>query len=103
MSSLVDVLGFVAGAIWMCSAIYFQMVRTRSVHPAYVASLFLIGVALMMGSSALALRDTQTVQVLAIAGNVLFIALGLGVWYALESAADLQDRKVTDPDDVSHQ
>jgi len=93
MNSVVNALGAVAGTIWICAALYFQMLRSRSVHPAYVATLFLIGVALMMSSSALALRGPKTIELFAVIGNALFIGLGIGVWYILEKAAELQDRK----------
>lgn len=83
--SIVDVLGAFAGSLWMCAAFYFQMIRARSIHPAYVSALFLIGVALLMGSAAVAVDGPTTVTLLAIAGNVLFILLGIGVWYALET------------------
>jgi len=100
-SALVDVMGAVAGGIWISAAMYFQMVRTRHVHPAYVGALFLIGVALMMGSAALAVRGPQTVEILAITGNALFAGLGIGVWIVLERAADIEIRKQVDTDQDS--
>lgn len=87
-SEVVDLLGMLAGAIWMYGAIHFQLVRTRTVHPAIVTVLFLVGVALMLLSSALALSGRTLVVVLAAAGNTLFLVLGIGVWYLLERHAD---------------
>jgi CHASE2 domain-containing sensor protein len=96
---LVNALGTVAGAVWMAAALYFQLLRARPVHPAYVTVLFLIGVALMMGSSAIAIEGQPgTVELLGIAANVLFIALGLAVWYGLERYADLEERKAAGED-----
>ena len=97
-SSIVNIVGAIAGTIWICASLYFQMVRARSVHPAYVAVLFLIGVSLMMGSAALAVRGPQTVEILAVAANAMFAGLGIGVWYILEKAADLEARKTPDED-----
>jgi len=96
---LVNALGTVAGGVWMIAAFYFQMLRARQVHPAYVAVLFLVGLALLLGSSAFVLEGQPgTVEVLGIAANALFIVVGLGVWYALERHADLQERKATGED-----
>lgn len=93
MSSLVDALGMVAGAIWMCAAIYFQLIREGDVHPAYVMALFCIGTALMMLSAAVALPNrTMTVEILAVVAHLIFIVLGLGAWYTLERYADRRDR-----------
>jgi len=96
---LVDVLGAIAGTTWIAAAMYFQFIRREQVHPVYVSVLMLIGVALMMGSSALALAGRPgTVEILGIAANVLFILLGLGAWYALERYADLEERKAAGED-----
>ena len=90
-TSLVNIFGMLAGTIWMCAAFYFQMVTGRSIHPAYVSSLFLIGVALMMSSSALALKSPGTIETLAIAGNIIFCVLGIGVWYSLWKSQALDE------------
>lgn len=92
-SVLVDVLGMIAGATWLCAALYFQMIRRKRVHPAFVAALSLIGVALMMASSAFALRSPGVGEILAVGANVIFIALGLAVSVGLEKHAKLQDAK----------
>lgn len=93
-TALVDVLGMIAGGIWISAALYFQLIRTKRVHPAYVAALLLIGVALMMASSAFALTGhPSTVQFLGIIANAVFIVVGLGVWYLLENFASLEDAK----------
>jgi len=98
-ASLVDVLGMIAGAVWMAAALYFQFLRQKSVHPAYVSVLMLIGVALMMGSSALALGGRPgTVEILGTLANALFILLGLGAWYGLERYALLEERKAAGDD-----
>ncbi|QBI90086.1 transmembrane domain protein [Halobacterium phage ChaoS9] len=97
--TLVDILGTIVGCIWISAAVYFQLIRERPVHPGYVASLLLIGVALMLSSAALPLAGrTSTIQLLGVFANALFIALGLGVWYALEISADLEDAKTCDAD-----
>ena len=36
---LVNVLGMVAGAVWMSGALYFQLIREHRVHPAFVSAL----------------------------------------------------------------
>jgi hypothetical protein len=98
-AALVDVLGMVAGAIWMSAALYFQFLRREMVHPAYVSVLMLIGVALMMGSSALTIAGKPgTVELLGIAANALFIALGLAAWIGLERYALLEERKTAGED-----
>lgn len=93
---LVDILGMVAGAVWLCAALYFQMIRPQRVHPGFVAALSLIGVALVMGSSAVALRSPGIGEVLAVVANVIFIVLGLGVSVVLEHHVKLQDAKDVD-------
>ena len=93
-TALVDLLGMLAGGVWISAALYFQLIRDRPVHPGYVSALLLIGVALMMASSALAFAGRPgTVQLLGIVANLLFIALGIGVWYALEIFTDLEEAK----------
>lgn len=93
-TALVDVLGMIAGGVWISAALYFQLIRERAVHPAYVSSLLLIGVALMLASSALAFAGRpSTVQLLGVVANGLFIVVGIGVWYALEISAELDDAK----------
>ncbi|WP_143416427.1 hypothetical protein [Halobacterium hubeiense] len=92
--ALVNVLGMVAGTVWMSAALYFQLIRPERVHPGFVSALFLIGVALMLGSSAVTITGRPSfVETLAIAGNGLFILIGLGAWYTLERYADLQALK----------
>ena len=91
-TALVDVLGMLAGGVWISAAIYFQLIRERTVHPGYVSSLLLIGVALVLASSALAFAPS-TVQLLGIVANGLFIVIGIGAWYALEIYAELEDAK----------
>lgn len=100
--SLVDVLGMIAGGVWMSGALYFQLIREGDVHPAYVVGLFLIGVGLMMASSAVALAGrTATIELLGILANGLFIILGVGVWYALEHHIETEERKALSDDDCS--
>lgn len=84
-TQLVDTLGALAGVIWMTASLYFQFLRRDHVHPALVSGLFLIGVALMMGSSAIVLSGSpSTVVLLGMIGNALFAALGIVVWVGLE-------------------
>ena len=93
-TALVDVLGMLAGGVWISAAIYFQLIRERTVHPGYVSSLLLIGVALVLASSALAFAGRpSTFQLLGIVANGLFIVIGIGAWYALEIYAELEDAK----------
>lgn len=92
--ALVNLLGMVAGTVWMSAALYFQLIRSERVHPGFVAALFLIGVALMLGSSAVTISGRPGfVETLAAAGNCLFILTGLGAWYGLERHAALQALK----------
>jgi drug/metabolite transporter (DMT)-like permease len=91
---LVNVLGMIAGAVWMSAALYFQLIRERRVHPAFVSALFLIGVALMMASSAVAVDGRPSiVELLAVTANGLFIGLGFAAWYAIEKYTTLQETK----------
>lgn len=98
-AGLVDILGMFAGGIWISAAVYFQLIRAGRVEPGYVASLLLIGVALILGSSALTLgaRPT-TVELLGILANALMIVVGIGVWYFLEQSVCLQERKALPED-----
>ena len=90
---LVNALGMTAGGIWMCAALYFQMVRHSRTHPAYIAAAFLIGVALMMSSSALVVRGPGTIVTLAVIANTIFCILGLGAWVALIKASRIRESK----------
>jgi hypothetical protein len=91
---LVNVLGMVAGAIWMSGALYFQLIRNQRVHPAFVSALFLIGTALLMASSAIVVDGRSNfVELLAVGANLLFIGLGLASWYAIEKYTSLQEAK----------
>lgn len=90
---LVDLLGMIAGAVWLSAACYFQLIRHGDVHPAYVSVLALIGVALMMGSASLTTIAPGLTELLGIVANVIFILLGLGFWVALEQATSLRERK----------
>ncbi|MDF9748382.1 hypothetical protein [Natrinema salsiterrestre] len=84
-TQLVDTIGAFAGVIWMSAALYFQFWRRDHVHPALVSSLFLIGVALLMASSALVLAGRPAMVVLlGLIANGLFAALGIAVWYGLD-------------------
>jgi hypothetical protein len=99
---LVNFLGMIAGAVWMSSALYFQLIRERRVHPAFVSALFLIGTALMMASSAIAVDGRPGfVEVLAVTANLVFIGLGLGAWYAIERYASLQECKTPTEDSAN--
>jgi len=92
--TLVDVLGMIASGVWISGALYFQLIREGDVHPAYVVGLLLIGVALMMVSSAVAIPGrTTTIQVLGILANGLFTLLGIGVWYSLEKHICIEETK----------
>lgn len=99
-ATLVDVLGMVAGGVWISGALYFQLIREGDVHPVYVIGLFLIGVGLMMGSSAVAIDGrTTTIEFLGILANGLFIILGIGVLYALEHHIETEETKALAEDD----
>lgn len=82
---LVDGLGMIAGAIWMSSALYLQFIRSHEVEARFVAAVFLIGVAIMLGSSAIALGGSSAAALAALIGNVVFAVLGLGIWIGLAS------------------
>ena len=98
---LVNFLGMIAGAVWMSAALYFQLIRERRVHPAFVSALFLIGVALMMASSAVAVDGRPSiVELLAVTANGIFIALGFAAWYAIEKYATVQEAKDVPEDTV---
>lgn len=102
-SVLVDGLGMFAGAVWMSGALYFQFIRNGRVHPGYVGAQFLIGVALLLGSSAFVISGrTALVQLLAIGGYVLFMLIGLGAWYELDKYADREEQKSLDAHADSH-
>ena len=91
---LVNFLGMIAGAVWMSAALYFQLIRERRVHPAFVSALFLIGVALMMASSAIVVdAHPGFVEILAVGANLLFIALGVASSYAIEKYSSIQEAK----------
>ncbi|QBJ01271.1 holin [Natrialba phage PhiCh1] len=91
---IADILGMIAGGVWLSGAIYFQMIRQGRIHPGWILLMFLVGTALMMGSSAIALagRD-ELVGLFGILANVLFLVLGLGVWYTLECHVCTQETK----------
>jgi len=94
---LVDVLGMIAGAVWMSAAIYFQLIREGEVHPAFVSALFLIGVALTMASSAIAIAGRPgIVELLAVLANALFIVLGVAASFTIEKYAKIQEAKTVD-------
>jgi len=99
-TAFADIVGMIAGGVWLTGAIYFQMIREGDVHPAWIAMLFLVGTALMMSSSAIALADrSEIIGLFGILANVLFLLLGIGVWYMLEWHVCTQEKKqVTDVD-----
>lgn len=95
-SPLVDIVGMLAGAVWMSAAFYFQMIRHDLIDPGYVAALFLIGLSLMLSSSAIAIMDTALATTLAVLGQALMLFVGLGAWWVLDRSAVL--KKQQDPD-----
>ena len=102
-ASLVDVLGMIAGGVWISGALYFQLIREGDVHPIYVIGLFLIGVALMMTSSVIVLAGrTATIEILGVLANGMFILLGIGAWYALERRVCLEETKALAEDDCQN-
>ena len=101
MSKLVDVLGAFAGVIWLSGAIYFQMIHKDPIDASYVAAMALIGLSLLMSSSALTITNVRLASWLAIAANVLFIFIGLGACIVLETRADLKERQDPTPDDTT--
>lgn len=101
MTDLVNLLGMCAGAIWMSAAFYFQMIRTEAVNPAHVATLFLIGISLLLSSSAIAISNARLVWMFAVFGQTLFIALGLGAWWVLETHAKLREQQRLPDDNTS--
>lgn len=101
MSEIVELLGMIAGAVWISAAIYFQMVRAKRIHPAWVSFLFLVGMSTVMGSAAVAVRGPQLAESLAIAGNLLLLAVGIGVAVGLEYRADLDERKCVEETDAA--
>lgn len=93
MSELVEVLGMVAGAVWISAALYFQMVCSKRIHPAHVAGLLLIGVALFLGSSAIVVRAPSTARMLLAASNALMLVIGIAAWVWIEWRADVHERQ----------
>lgn len=99
-TAFADIIGMIAGGVWLTGSIYFQMIREGEVHPAWIALLFLVGTALMMSSSAIALAGrNEIIGLFGILANVLFLLLGIGVWYMLEWHVSTKEKKqVTDVD-----
>jgi di/tricarboxylate transporter len=98
---LVDLLGMLAGSVWLCAAIYFQMIRRKAVHPGFVGALSLIGIALILSSSTVALAAPGRIEIFAVVGNLVFIALGVVSSVALERHAANQERKDVEPINAS--
>ncbi|AYM00339.1 transmembrane domain protein [Halobacterium phage phiH] len=93
-TAFADIVGMIAGGVWLTGSIYFQMIREGDVHPAWISMLFLVGTALMMSSSAIALADrSEVIGLFGILANVLFLLLGIGVWYMLEWHVCTQEKK----------
>jgi len=96
MSSLVNTLGMVAGTVWVCAAIWFQLIHPTRVHPKYVVGTFLIGSALILSSSSAVLTPSLA-ESFAITANIVFIVLGCATWVYIERTAD-DDELVDDVD-----
>jgi len=96
MSSLVNTLGMVAGSVWVCAAIWFQLIHPKRVHPKYVVGTFLIGSALILTSSSAVLTPSLA-ESFAITANILFTLLGCATWVYIERHAET-DELVDDVD-----
>lgn len=84
-STIVNSLGMLAGAVWLCGAIYFQLIREGRTRPGFVTLLTCIGIALMMASSAIAFDGRPpVVETLAILANLLFLCLGVAASLVIE-------------------
>lgn len=93
-AAFADIVGIIAGGVWLTGSIYFQMIREGDIHPAWIALLFLVGSALMMSSSAIALADrSELIGLFGILANAVFLLLGIGVWYMLEWHVSTQEEK----------
>lgn len=92
-NALVDTLGVLAGVVWMSGAIFYQMMYDRRVPPQYILSMFAIGVALFMISSAVALSERPALAVaLGVVGNMVFVVLGVAAWWRVgQSVEDESD------------
>jgi len=70
------------------AAIWFEFIRPGRIHAKYIAGTFLIGSALILGSSSAVLSSPTLAETAAVLGNLLMILLGLGAWVYIEWVAE---------------
>lgn len=87
MSNLVNGLGLIAGAVWIMAAIWFEFIRPGRIHAKYIAGTFLIGSALILGSSSAVTSSPTLAETAAVIANLLFLLLGVGAWVYIECVA----------------
>ncbi|WP_058366650.1 hypothetical protein [Haloparvum sedimenti] len=98
MSNLVNTLGLIAGSVWVCAAIWYELIYAKQAHPHFVLGSFLLGSGIIMGSAALALTSPTLIETFAIVSNLVFLVLGIGTWYYIAfveeppTADDLTER-----------
>ena len=87
--TLANVIGLLAGAVWLSAALWFQLIKPEPIHPGLVAALCLVGISLTLASSAVVLTS-ELALLLGVVANGLFLALGGVTWVALNRLADRQ-------------
>lgn len=92
--SAVDILGLVAGAVWLLAAIYLEMIRDDRAPIEYVVGFTGVGSALIMLSAAPLSTSHQLTTLLIVGAYLMFLVLGVAAWYW----ADHVDLRSTDPD-----
>lgn len=96
-ASLFELLTMLPGAIWLCAALYFQLVFDDRVHPGYVIVMLLMGASLLMLSSVWTLpHRPAVVQLLVVTANVILSLLGIVVSIAVRERLDEPTETVDD-------
>ncbi|UIO98886.1 hypothetical protein Hbl1158_10105 [Halobaculum sp. CBA1158] len=80
--TVVETLGLIAGAVWICAALYFELAREED-FTEYVLLFLGIGTGLWLLTSA-TWTGPRVATLLATAANLVFALLGFGAWYWLE-------------------
>lgn len=100
MSNLVNTLGLLAGSVWVCASVWYELIHPEPAHPHFVGGAFTLGSAIIMGSAALALTSPTVIESLAVISNLAFLILGIGAWYYVAfvdeapTADDLDDHGI---------